>query len=228
MNPLMSSTTTLCNAPKEWSAEPADHHAAFERACFYLAPVEAGLHGFSLLQGDVGLDLQLYLEAFRLALELAAVFVPVLFVPGIGPRTRQGTQHRPLHGPGPWPSDLNSPRDFGQHCGEDLVAPKVFCASQLTSRDADARWLCNLARRAIAACRELGGAAGTAPSGKAGCPKPRTVWLVGLLGHQWLGGCQSSLVPHGPFAASPVAASHVVVPPPLGLGYRRRCLKSPC
>ena len=37
--------------------------------CLYLAPVEAGLHGFSLAEGDFGLDLHLYLLCCRQAFE---------------------------------------------------------------------------------------------------------------------------------------------------------------
>jgi len=59
MNSLMSSTTRR-KTPEESFAAVADHNAVSASLGFYLAPVEAGLHGFSLPQGgDFGLDLQL-------------------------------------------------------------------------------------------------------------------------------------------------------------------------
>jgi hypothetical protein len=72
MNSLMSSTTRR-NTPQGLSAVVADHNAVLASLGFYLAPVEAGLHGFSLPQGgDFGLNLQLWLACCRLGFELAA------------------------------------------------------------------------------------------------------------------------------------------------------------
>src|SRR5215813_15412938 len=72
MNPLMSSTTMLQRAQGVVRRHCRPQRRLGEPGWRYLAPVEGCLHGFSLAEGDFGLDLQLYLVCCRLAFELAA------------------------------------------------------------------------------------------------------------------------------------------------------------
>ena len=68
----MSSTTMLQRAQGVVRRHCRPQRRLGEPGWRYLAPVEGCLHGFSLAEGDFGLDLQLYLVCCRLAFELAA------------------------------------------------------------------------------------------------------------------------------------------------------------
>jgi hypothetical protein len=65
------SSTTLCNTARGVVRRRRRPQRRLERVwCFYLAPVEAPLHAFSLADGDFGLDLHLYHSGRRLPCRL--------------------------------------------------------------------------------------------------------------------------------------------------------------
>src|SRR5262245_2305947 len=103
----------------------------------YLAPVEGCLHGFSLADGDFGLDLQRYLVCCRLACELAANVV--LLERALELRQRHAFDKRgavernlaPRAGVAPRPGSLLSFRilvrtSLAPSLGPQSLAP-VFC-----------------------------------------------------------------------------------------------------